>query len=564
VSKRSATQGTRATRTKKPTKTREDAGASGANGRKQVGSRAFDRRARTAQRRRGVQAGPTVASGFARYTTRLPSPSLRVVLRRVPRAAWICALVACLNAICWSIVTPPFELTDEPDHFAYVKQLADTGSLPTSASEETAEEELAALIALRYYKVRQQPQNHTISSHAEQAELERALASGPHEQGSPAVGVALSQPPLYYALEAIPYSLAKDGTVLDRLQLMRLMSALFAGLTALFAFLFLREALPEAPWAWTVGGLCVALAPLLAFMSGAVNPDSMLFAVSTAAFYGLARAFRRGLGMRGAAAIGAVTAVGLMTKLNFVGLVPGVLLGLTVLAVRAARTSGRAAALRMLALAVGIASSPVLLYVTINALSNRSTLGALRVIPFAITGLPSVHGELLTKIDYIWQLYLPHLPGTANYFPGLFPTRQFWFDGYVGFYGFLDTTFPGWVDTLALIPAGAIALLCARSLLRGRAALRRRATELAVYASMGLGLLVIVGLSGYKVFPGVNAEYAQPRYMLPLIALLGAVVALAARGAGRRWGPVVGTLIVVLFLAHDVFSQMLVAGRFYA
>ena len=560
MSKRSGTRPPSA-RTSKPAQRQQK--APGENGRKQVGSRAFERRARTTRRTRPTRQRPDIGRGLAAYAARLPSPSLGGVLRRLPRAAWICALVACLNAICWSIVTPPFEATDESDHFAYVKQLADTGSLPTSGAEKTAEEELEALIGLHYYKVRQQPERHTIASHAEQAELEQAMATGPHESGSPAVGVALSQPPLYYALEAIPYSLAKHDSVLARLQLMRLMSALFAGLTALFTFLFIRETLPDAPWAWTVGGLSVALAPLLGFMSGVVNPDSMLFAVSAAAFYLLAREFRRGLSMRGAAALGAVTAVGLVTKLNFVGLLPGILLGLAVLAVRASRRSPGTGAWRMLALAVGIALSPVLLYVGINLLSNRAALGALRVISFAIAGLPDVHGSLLMKLDYLWQLYLPRLSGTASYFPGLFPARQLWFDGYVGLYGFLDTTFPGWVETLALIPAGAIALLCARSLVQARAELRRRVAETAVYASMGLGLLVIVGLSAYKVFPGIDAEYSQPRYLVPLIALLGVVLALAARGAGRRWGPVVGTLIVVLFLAHDIFSQMLVAGRFY-
>jgi hypothetical protein len=56
---------------------------------------------------------------------------------------------------------------------------------------------------------------------------------------------------------------------------------------------------------------------------------------------------------------------------------------------------------------------------------------------------------------------------------------------------------------------------------------------------------------------------AQPRYLLPLLPLLGVAVALAARGAGRRWGPPVGALLVVLFLSHDVFSQLIVVSRFY-
>ena len=120
--------------------------------------------------------------------------------------------------------------------------------------------------------------------------------------------MATSEPPLYYALQTIPYYLGSAGTLLDQLELMRLLSALMAGLTALFTFLFVRESLPTAPWAWTVGGLGAALYPLLGFASGAVTPDAMLCAVSAAIFYCLARAFRRGLTRKLAIAIGALIA----------------------------------------------------------------------------------------------------------------------------------------------------------------------------------------------------------------------------------------------------------------
>ncbi|HXN39984.1 MAG TPA: DUF2142 domain-containing protein [Solirubrobacteraceae bacterium] len=556
MSRRGGARAPGSTPTKRSTDKREDATSVNGDRRTQVGTRAFTRRARATQRRRAARRTRTSERGVAPIAARLRALSRRAGLGRIPRAAWICALVACLNAVCWSILTPPFQVPDEPDHYAYVKQLADTGSLPVSGREQPAEEILATLIGIRYFEVRQQPQHHAIATSNEQAELERTLASTPHDTGS-AVGVARSQPPLYYALETIPYRLAGSGTVLDRLALMRLMSALFAGLTALFAFLFVREALPGAPWAWTVGGLSVALAPLLGLMSGAVNPDSMLFAVSAGLFYLLARAFRRGLDARLAIAVGALSAIGFLTKVNFVGLAPGVLLGLIVLSNRAARASGRSA-YRLLALGTGVAFSPVLLYAAVNALSNHA--------PFGIVSgaLGTTRGSLLAQINYIWQLYLPRLPGTVNDFPGLFTTTQLWFDGYVGLYGYLDTTFPGWVYTLALVPAGAIALLCGRSLVQCRAALRERAAELAVYAVMVVGLLALVGAASFKVFPKTDAEFAQTRYLLPLLALLAAALVLAARGAGRRWGPVVGTLIVVVFVAHDVFSQLLVAGRFYS
>ncbi|HTU77358.1 MAG TPA: DUF2142 domain-containing protein [Solirubrobacteraceae bacterium] len=540
---------------------RPDGAPADAAPKQRIGARAFVRRERSAQRRQAARRAKLASSRSGTFASLLEfhvGGSLVRAVRRIPTAALVCVLVAFLNAACWSIVSPPFEVPDEPSHFAYVKQLAETGSLPRSASGSYSYEELAALQALRYYKVREQPDNRTIASRHEQAALEHVLRTAPgvSEKGSRAAGVAASEPPLYYALETIPYALGKGGTLLTRLQLMRLTSALLAGLTALFAFLFLREALPREPWAWTVGGLAVALTPLLGFMSGAVNPDSLLFAVASAVFYCLARAFRRGLSTGGATALGALLAIGFLTKLNFIGLVPGIVLGLVVLCARAARVSGRSA-YRLLALALAIGFSPVALYVLVNVLSNHAALGAASAV--TVDARRSILGE----IDYIWQLYLPRIPGTASYFPGIFPAQKLWFDGYVGLYGWLDTTFPGWVYSVALIPAGAIAALCARALYQARAQLRRRAVELGVYAAVSVGLLVLVGAASYDRFPVADAEFAQTRYLLPLIALFGAVLALAARGAGRRWGPVVGTLLVVLFLGHDVFSQLLVAGRFY-
>lgn len=47
------------------------------------------------------------------------------------------------------------------------------------------------------------------------------------------------------------------------------------------------------------------------------------------------------------------------------------------------------------------------------------------------------------------------------------------------------------------------------------------------------------------------------------VALAAAILALAARGAGARWGPPVGALIVVLVFAHDLFSQLQVIARYY-
>jgi hypothetical protein len=495
-------------------------------------------------------ADPAAAGGASPRMTR----RMRV-LRGVPRAAWVCALVACLNAVCWSFVTPPFQAPDEPDHYAYVGLLAENGSLPPSGIGHVySPQEEHALADLRYLAVRQQPEDPTIATVAQQRELEADLAQ-PLSQRGVGAGVAASEPPLYYALETLPYHLSANPLV--RLELMRLLSALLAALTALFAVLFLREALPGVPWTWTVGGLGVALAPLLGFISGAVNPDALLAAVSSALFYCLARGLRRELGYRLALATGTVMAVGLLSKLNFIGLVPGAVLGLLVLAAREARTD-RARALRALALALALPGAPVLVYALVNVLSGHPTFG------FVSHGTHLLHGSLAHELSYVWQFFLPRLPGMHSYFPGIFTTREIWFDRTIGFYGWLDTVFPGWVYDLAIVPAALIGALCARTLIAGRASVRRRAVELAVYGAMVLGDLALIGASSYvQSFKPGGELYAEPRYLLTTIALFGAVLALAARGAGRRWLPVLGTAIVVTLLAHDLFSQLQVIARYY-
>jgi hypothetical protein len=137
-------------------------------------------------------------------------------LRRIPTAAWVCATVACLNATAWSFITPPFQVTDEPSHFAYVEQLANSGRLPSSSSEDFSPDEAFVLHGLHWARVKRKPENHTLASQAEQRTLEQDVASptGSSRLATGAAGVAASQPPLYYALETIPYELGSPGGVL--------------------------------------------------------------------------------------------------------------------------------------------------------------------------------------------------------------------------------------------------------------------------------------------------------------------------------------------------------------
>ena len=493
---------------------------------------------------------------------RASSGGLPSAFRRVPRVAWMCALIAFLNACAWSLIVPPFQGKDEADHFAYVSQLAESATLPENGHENGtySPEETLVLEGLHYPELVHAPQTPAISSLAEERTLTRDVNAGQSLQGSGEAGIATPEPPLYYAIQTIPYFLAR-GNILAQLQLMRLVGSLFGAITALLTFLFLREALPGARWAATVAGLCVALQPLLAFMSGSVNPDSMLYTIAAGVFLCLARAFRRGLTRGLAVALGILIAAGFVTKLNFIGFALGVFLGLALLAARGARARDRAGreAIVSSAIAAAIGLSPALLYVLRNVLGDHPVFGVLSGIPTLLA--PE---SLLRVFSYVWEMYLPRVPGMTHYFAGMLTFKDIWFDRSVGLYGFFDTMFPVWVDDVALVPAAAVAVLCARELLLRRRALRARLAELSVYAAITLGVLVMIGASSYlgdAIHHG--AAFGEPRYLMPMVPLLGAVLALAVRGAGSRWAPVVGAALVILVAGHDVFSQLQVIARYY-
>jgi hypothetical protein len=510
----------------------------------------------------GVQAGGRrrrVAAALG-LVSRVPG-GVRAARRRVPAAAWMCALIAFLNASAWALITPPFQGKDEVYHFSYVEHLAVNGTVPESVHERPSfpfsSEERLVMNGLHYLSVQFSPQTPSLSTAAEQRALLRDVDAGAARGNSPGAGIATVEPPLYYALQTIPYYLG-GGNILLQLQLMRVVGTLFGALTALLVFLFVRECLPRVPWAATIGALCVALQPLFGFMSGILNPETMVFAIAAAIFLCLARAFRRGFTRRLALALGLLLAVGFMTKIDFAGLAFGVLVGLVVLSVREARSRGWEG-LRLLAISAGVGVAPLLLYALRNFLAGRPAFGIVAGPIATIGGQP-----LLKEIGYAWELYLPRLPGMTRYFPGIATLKDIWFDRSVGLYGWMDTTFPGWVENLALVPAAALALLCARELLARRRELRARLAELCVYGAMTLGVLVLIGVSSYHT-DAVEHELAfgEPRYLLSMLPLLGAAVALAVRGAGRRWAPVAGAAIVVLFLGHDLFSQLQTVARYY-
>lgn len=475
---------------------------------------------------------------------------------RIPRAARIVAIVALVNGFVWSLLIPPLQSYDETVHLYYGQFLAETYNVPRPVQGSVlSEDELAILNSVRLLDVVGNPDGAPPWTEVEDRELDKALASGLGRVSQGADGGVGSYPPLYYGLGAIAYKLTPSHSLLDRLEAMRLVSALLAAVTAMFVCLFVRELLPARPWASTAAGLVAAFQPMFGFMSGAFNPDLGIAAASAVLFFGIARAWRRGLTWQLGLVIGLALAAGFLSKLAMAAMVPGAALSVLLLAWRWKAWRG------LVAFAAG-AGAPVLAYMLLNRfLWDRPALLGGGAAASSAASPPS--NNIPEMLSFVWQSYLPRLPFMKDQFDVDFPLWDRYFVGWVGNFGWGDYRFPQWVSDVTLgillvLLAGAIALA-----LRHRQALLRRWPEWVSYAAIAGGLLFLLGYAGYGWKRDTGTDFEQGRYLLPLLALYAGLVAAGLRGFGERIGPIVGSVLVTLAIAHSIWAQILTVVRFY-
>jgi hypothetical protein len=488
--------------------------------------------------------------------------AIRAILdsrRSVRRTALLCALVALANGLAWSLIVPPFQVPDENAHYAYVQQVAERGTLPRPVFPEgpLSPREDSMLAALGTFAIVQHRNTRAPELETQQQTIERVANEQLSARGSGDALTATNNPPLYYALQAIPYRLA-GSRVLDKLAAMRIVSALMGAVTVLLVFMFLRELLPGVPRAWPVGALAVALQPLFSFISGGINNDALLYLTAAGLLWGVARAFHRGLTPRGGALIGGFLGAGLVAKLTLLGFVPAAALAVALLGRRAWGHDRRRAA-RAIAWAAGLAVAPFAAYTLLNHFVwTRS------VIPGGVGSAASTGGRTFSvgeEVAHVWQLFLPPLAMRHQF--AYLPLWETWFKGLFGRFGWLDYGFPEWFYKAALGVSLLVCALALAELARRRAAVRGRVGELAVYGLAACGLCVEIGIQSYRYRILTGGVFEQARYLLPLMCLYAAIAALAVRFGGRRWGPALGVGLVVLAIGHDLYAQAITISRYY-
>jgi len=489
-------------------------------------------------------------------------------LRSIPGAVWLCALVAFLNAAAWSVWTPPMQSPDEPVHVYYVEYLAETGKVPRPGPEESkSQEEQTVEAGVHRADIVANALGRPLWTEAEAERLSTRLDDDIDRVGGGGDAGVGGYPPLYYAALVVPYKLASwaGGDPLDRLNAMRLGSALLGALTVLFVTLFLRELLPRHRWAWVTGGLVCALMPYFAFIAGSVNPDAGIAAASAALFFFVARAFRVGLTPGVAAGLGLATAAAFLTKLSGIGLLPAAALVALFLVLRPAPLE-RGAAFRGLAIAAACAALPVIAYIALDLtvwdrpfLPSSGGVGPPGAKVELAPGQRSTEGYL----TFAWQYALPQLGFMFNWFEGWAP-YDLWLSSWIGRFGWGDSGYERWVVACAGVLVLVMLGFFVRALWTRRAEVRRRLPEILAYAGLAGGLLLLLSWVGYGYRTTNGATFEQGRYLFPLMALWGALVAIGLVGIGRRIGPVVAVTVVLLAVALDFGGVMIMIQRYYS
>lgn len=447
--------------------------------------------------------------------------------------------------VAWALVVPPFLGPDEDAHFGYVQSLSVHHERPPGQRDGkfvSTEVLIAGRISRTADVGSDLSRKPAWEPSAEEVWEKEETQLFPYSRED----IASQQhdhPPVYYALAVAPYRVAPDADVFERLHFIRLFSGLLMLVTALGAWLLVGELFGRDRVLQLAGATCVGLQPMSTFVSSGVNPDALLLAsVSMALWLGV-RLLRHGPSLGYIAAFLGAVLVAATTKAAGVALVPAAMLVLLTLALRRDRHRlGSAAAFA--AIGAGIAAAGFALDQRVRA-SIWPELGELR-------GFGT----------YLWQFYLPRLPGQHDYEGvSVDSAWDLWVETSWAAFGSLEVRFePALYVLFAVVAAGTFA---AAALALGRRSFRPGAAVLAFFALTAAALLVGAHWIEFRSVADGNGTVMQGRYLLPLMPIAGVAVAagLSLLGRGRA---VAAALVLAGMATLQLASLGTVAGRYFA
>jgi hypothetical protein len=170
----------------------------------------------------------------------------------------------------------------------------------------------------------------------------------------------------------------------------------------------------------------------------------------------------------------------------------------------------------------------------------------------------------LSYLTYVWEVFLPRLPGMHPHFPaGQYPASTIFVHTSWAAFGWNDIEFPGWVYKLlgsTIVAGGALGIAAAW---RERSFLRRRPIEVLLLALTPV--VVILAVEAVFYTSGRRAVITEfGRYQFPALAAWAALAVAALHGVGRRRMLAAGAVLLSALIAFGIASQLLVLTTFYA
>ena len=385
--------------------------------------------------------------------------------RQIARDLLLVFTVALGIRLIWVFVIPPWQSPDEPEHYVYIKHIAEQGRLPfppdlayPQYSQEDTTDWMYTFL---------KPLSPQIAKHNDNLLLPyvpfdydyasaRAYKTNPRDRYTSDGGRATSYPPLYYLVEVVPYALFKNAPVLFRLYATRCGSAIMGALSCIFAYLLAYQVRRTRYWGWALG-LCMALMPMYAFITATVNNDVGMDLCASALIWLTVRAYQQEeLSYPLAVALGVTSGLTLLTKPTVAPLVLTVGAVLLVKLVADLRASWQRVQPRLLTLGAYLATAFIVYcpYMLVR-LRYSGTVGfaatsVTRVFRFLAAGTPvaaapTVPNDAALTAPHVGALFASLSPweylkgqtgqgGVHLYF--LF-IQAFW-----GFFGWLDAVMP--------------------------------------------------------------------------------------------------------------------------
>ena len=502
-------------------------------------------------------AAPELTERRVRAGSRRRTHTLRRTVAAVPAPLAALMGIVVIAGIAWALFVPPWQSPDETAHFAYAQSIAERHALPGKGPHTySADQQLADLavgasaVAFRSTQIRPDWSKHDEALY---------LAAADHASRTDGGGFnpAASNPPLYYAYADLAYWATYGGNAFDRYYAMRLWGISLLVLTVVGAWLLIGEVLGRRRLPQLAGAAIVGLLPMNTFISTSVNPDAMVITLWTSALWLGARVIKRAARPRDVVCLCAVTTGAILAKGSSYALVPAVALALLIGWMRSARRERRSRGL-LFALVAVVCAIPVLAWIELAKSQGIAPVNAVG----KAAGAPVRPFNLRQFLSYIWQFYLPRLPGTIpdRVTPGLSVYNVWLREGW-GVFGWLEVRMP---ETVYALLAGFMSLVAiASAAIVATFRDRLRWGLIGFFATALVALLFGLHLTEYRSLIAGQGPILQGRYLLPVLGLLGLAVALVVAHLPAQWrAPVCGALIAGMLLLQIV-ALSAVGARYY-